>query len=106
MTGEMDKLIDIFIETTRPDIALLTRAMQSGDLSTVSRIAHKVKAGAGSLYANGLARMLSALEREAASANLETSIGLAGRVPPEFEAVCAAFLDERAARTEGGTKKS
>jgi HPt (histidine-containing phosphotransfer) domain-containing protein len=101
LLDQMDKLIDLFIETTAPDIAALTGAVDAGDLGAASHLAHKLKSGAASLYAFGLSKMLAELEKEAAQGNSQIAIRLAGRIPSEFEAVCAALLQARAPQKPG-----
>ena len=73
----LDDLIDIFLETTGPQLAVIRRAVGAGDSRAIAAEAHSIKGAAGALGARVIQRCAVEIERLARGGEIE---GISKRV--------------------------
>ena len=69
----MVEIIDLFLTESDKQLLDMRNALQSGDLLTVSRVAHSLKGSLGSLYATQAAARAQNLEQAGKAGNTEVS---------------------------------
>lgn len=97
----LERLITMFLATSRDDMATLQRAVADGDDATVRRIAHRLKSSSANLGARDLAAALIDLERDAKGSRAESRA--LQRALVEHERAAAALAREiRGGKEAGG----
>jgi HPt (histidine-containing phosphotransfer) domain-containing protein len=85
------RLLDAFLDDGQKDETDLARAIAAGNLSEISRVAHRIYGAARTVGARELAVVSQALDAAALAGNASRVAELAPRVSEHFAAVTAAI---------------
>jgi CheY-like chemotaxis protein len=90
------ELIDSFLDDSAKRIELMRRAVASGDPEGLTRTAHVLKGGSGTLGANRMAALCDLLEDRSSRGSFEGAAVLITALEEEFERVRRALQAEKA----------
>ena len=88
--GDVDlltELVDLFFADVPPQLASLREAIESGDASSVKRVAHTLKGSCGNMGAQRMAALCARLQDIGASGYLTHAPELLKQLEAEFERV-------------------
>jgi CheY-like chemotaxis protein/HPt (histidine-containing phosphotransfer) domain-containing protein len=90
----LTELVNLFIADVPPQLASLREAMESGDASSVKRVAHTLKGSCGNMGAQRMAAICAKLQDIGASGDLTRAPELLKQLEAEFERVRPALEAE------------
>ena len=96
--GLFSELAEMFVRDAAERLAVLERALESGDAETVGRAAHTLKGSAGNMGASGMARICDDLQNVGAGGDLTRAPGLVEELEKEFGRVRPALERETGSR--------
>ncbi len=84
---EYQELVELFIETSRPDLDQLQAAIDEGNAENAGNIAHSLKGAAASLGLEELAQIAKEIEQKARNNTLEGTAESAQALKKKLDAV-------------------
>lgn len=90
------KMIDMYLDTTGPQIASVDRAAREGDWGAAAFAAHALRSSSGNLGLPRLSEAVSLIDEAIRNGELEQARLTALQVRPLWEEACAALREYRA----------
>jgi HPt (histidine-containing phosphotransfer) domain-containing protein len=93
-------VIDSFLDDSAKRIALMSAAMAVGDAEAVTRAAHALKSGSGTVGANRMAALCDGIEELSRAGSLERALLIIRDLEEEFGRVRRALQAEKSLAAE------
>ncbi len=86
---EFEELVDLFVATTRSDIAKMEGAIESGSSEEIARAAHSVKGAAANLGFEALAGTAKEIEMKAGAEDMDAVLDSLDLLREKLEKIAA-----------------
>ena len=87
MDGEIDEIVELYINDSREQIAQLQTSVDSNNLTNMIAIAHTLKSSSANLGAMNLAKLCEQMENKGRDNRLENPVSLLSEIIEELSRV-------------------